>query len=294
MEVGTFASHTHTHTCASQSSGDTGLCHRKVRMQKDFVNKEPLSQGGFKLKIPSTLVQDKKKTRQRAMVIAPLVHAPCWSQSEPCDGRTLHLSIGTSIYTQALLHTRVYTHVHAHARTLVPSQSAPRHAACLRVSLQEMKRKFSKASGHCALPPRPQHRAQARPVADRPGADGAAPSAQRSRGATGPAEGRFQQHPGVRQEKRSVSTVCKRVYHLVTNVVVPLSHHIQRLPSKTVFVCNNEDFMQKIFERMCTESPSLLRMEKGKFLTGMGGIFDKYQNESLCPSPSPRGTEQRN
>lgn len=36
-------------------------------MKKGFVNKEPLSQGGFKLRLPVKLVHDKQKSRKRAI-----------------------------------------------------------------------------------------------------------------------------------------------------------------------------------------------------------------------------------
>lgn len=38
---------------------------RDVRLQKGFVNLEPLSQGGFKPKIPEKLFLDKEKTKNR-------------------------------------------------------------------------------------------------------------------------------------------------------------------------------------------------------------------------------------
>lgn len=43
---------------------------RHIRLKKGFVNIEPLSQGGHKLKIPQLLLQEKRRTQQRFNVRA--------------------------------------------------------------------------------------------------------------------------------------------------------------------------------------------------------------------------------
>lgn len=43
---------------------------RHIRLRKGFVNKEPLSQGGYKLKIPTLLLQEKIRTQNRFNVSA--------------------------------------------------------------------------------------------------------------------------------------------------------------------------------------------------------------------------------
>jgi hypothetical protein len=48
---------------------------RHIRLKKGFVNRERLSQGGYKLKIPTLLLNEKERTRNRfAQVFFRLAH----------------------------------------------------------------------------------------------------------------------------------------------------------------------------------------------------------------------------
>lgn len=48
---------------------------RHVRLRKDFINREPMSDGTFKLRIPLLLLQEKVRTQTRFNVGVPSDHA---------------------------------------------------------------------------------------------------------------------------------------------------------------------------------------------------------------------------
>ena len=54
---------------------------RHVRLKKGFSNIEPLSQGGFKLKIPHELLAEKRRTQNRFQV-PPLYHVFYWTKMQ--------------------------------------------------------------------------------------------------------------------------------------------------------------------------------------------------------------------
>jgi hypothetical protein len=52
---------------------------RHVRLKKGFSNVEPLSQGGFKLKIPHVLMKEKIRTQTRFNVMTPPCLSSCYN-----------------------------------------------------------------------------------------------------------------------------------------------------------------------------------------------------------------------
>jgi hypothetical protein len=65
---------------------------KHVRLRQGFVNLENLSQGGFKLKIPTMLLCEKERTRHRFAQVCP----------RPCISSSLHLS-ATVTYTEDIV-----------------------------------------------------------------------------------------------------------------------------------------------------------------------------------------------
>lgn len=75
------------------------------------------------------------------------------------------------------------------------------------------------------------------------------------------------------RERRSTSVMSKRISSIVEDIIIPLSEHIDKLPTYTSFTVTEYDLCRDIFYTMCRECPSIVHTSRKKFLETMYAIY---------------------